>query len=78
MYQQKFILPHSNKLVKILRYSLTTTTASCIDERVHQDFMREWARNFGKTVGQGTVRQETTKYKSDTLPLNMYQTEEQI
>lgn len=27
---------------------------------------------------QRTVRQETTKYKSGTLPLNMYQTEEQI
>lgn len=27
---------------------------------------------------QKTVRQETTKYKSGTLPLNMYQTEEQI
>ena len=45
---------------------------------VHQDFMREWARNNGKTVRQRTVRQETTKYKSGTLPLNMYQTEEQI
>ena len=45
---------------------------------VHQDFIKEWARNNGKTVRQRTVRQETTKYKSDTLPLNMYQTEEQI
>lgn len=45
---------------------------------VHQDFMREWARNNGKTMWQKTVRQETTKYKSGTLPLNMYQTEEQI
>ena len=45
---------------------------------VHQDFMREWARNNGKTVRQRTVRQETTKYKSGTLPLNMYQTEEQV
>ena len=26
---------------------------------VHQDFMREWSRDNGKTVGQGTVRQET-------------------
>ena len=40
--------------------------------------MREWARNNGKTVRQRTVRQETTKYKSGTHPLNMYQTEEQI
>ena len=35
-------------------------------------------RNNGKTVRQRTVRQETTKYKSCTLPLNMYQTEEEI
>ena len=40
--------------------------------------MREWARNNGKTVRERTVRQETTKYKSGTLPLHMYQTEEQI
>ena len=45
---------------------------------VHQDFMREWARNNGKFVRQKTVRQETTKYKSGTLLLNMYQSEEQI
>ena len=45
---------------------------------VHQDFMREWARDNGKCVCQRTVRQETTKYKSGTLPLNMYQSEEQI
>ena len=45
---------------------------------VHQDFLTEWARNNGKTVRQRTVRQETTKYESGTLPLNMYQTEEQI
>ena len=44
---------------------------------VHQDVMREWARDNGKSVRQRTVRQETTKYKSGTLPLNMYQSEEQ-
>ena len=56
---KKSSLPHSNTLVKILGHSLTATTASCIDE--HQDFMREWARNNGKTMRQRTVRQETTK-----------------
>ena len=35
-------------------------------------------RNNGKTVRQRTVRQETTKYKSGTLPFNMYRTEEEI
>jgi len=41
--------------------------------------MREWEeRNNGKTLRQRTVRQETTKYKSGTLPLNMCQNEEQI
>ena len=52
------------------------TTVSMSD--VHQDVMREWARDNGKSVRQRTVRQETTKYKSGTLPLNMYQSEEQI
>ena len=32
----------------------------------------------GKTVRQRTVRQDTTKFKSGTLPLNMYQTGEKI
>ena len=78
-YQQEVILPHSNKLVKILGYSLTASTASCIDmSDVHQDFMREWAGNNGKTEQQRSVTEETTKYESGTLPLNMYQTEEQI
>ena len=37
-----------------------------------QERMREWARNNEKSVRQRTVRQETTKYKAGTLPLNMY------
>ena len=39
-----------------------------------QDLMRKWANTHGKCVRQRTVRQETTKYKAGTLPLNMYQT----
>ena len=43
-----------------------------------QERMREWARNNGKSVRQRTVRQETTKYKAGTLPLNMYERKQQI
>ena len=39
-----------------------------------QDLMRKWANTHGKCVRQRTVKQETTKYKAGTLPLNMYQT----
>ena len=39
-----------------------------------QDLMRKLANTHGKCVRQRTVRQETTKYKAGTLPLNMYQT----
>lgn len=39
-----------------------------------QDLMRNWANTHGKCVRQRTVRQETTKYKAGTLPLNIYQT----
>ena len=39
-----------------------------------QDVMRKWENTHGKCVRQCTVRQETTKYKAGTLPLNMYQT----
>ncbi|KAJ7337297.1 hypothetical protein OS493_010156 [Desmophyllum pertusum] len=39
-----------------------------------QDLMRNWANSPGKCLRQCTVRQEITKYKAGTLPLNMYQT----
>ena len=62
--------------IPLLRLLPPLTTVSM--SNVHQDFMREWARDNGKSVCQRTVRQETTKYKSGTLPLNMYHSEEQI
>ena len=34
--------------------------------------MMDWAANNGKAVRQRRVRQETTMFKSGTLPLNMY------
>ena len=40
-----------------------------------KDFMRQWAQENGASVRQRTVRQETTKYKSGTMPLNVYQQE---
>ena len=44
----------------------------------NQEYMREWARDNGKSVRQRTVRQETTKYKAGTLPLNMYERRQPI
>ena len=41
-----------------------------------QELMRSWARDNGKCVRQRTVRQETTKFKAGTLPLNMYEQNE--
>ena len=38
-----------------------------------QERMIEWVRNSGKSVPQRTVRQETTKYKTGTLLLNIYE-----
>ena len=43
-----------------------------------KELMRKWARDHGKCVKQRTVRQETTKYKAGTLPLNMYQTSDTL
>ena len=37
-----------------------------------EELMRDWAVQHGKCVRQRTVRQETIKFKSGTLPLNMY------
>jgi hypothetical protein len=34
--------------------------------------MLEWVNEYGSCVRQRSVRQETTKYKAGTLPLNMY------
>ena len=48
-----------------------------MDEK-DQERMREWAHNNGKSVRQRTVRQETTKYKAGTLPLNMYKRKQTI
>ena len=39
--------------------------------------MLEWAANNGKPIRQRTVRQETTKFKAGTLPLNLYATSAQ-
>ena len=39
--------------------------------------MLEWAANYGKAIRQRTARQETTKFKAGTLPLNMYATSAQ-
>ncbi len=41
-----------------------------------QEAMRSWARDHGKCVRQRTARQETTKFKAGTLPLNMYEQNE--
>lgn len=38
-----------------------------------KETMKNWASDYGKCVRQRTVRQETTKFKAGTLPLNMYQ-----
>ena len=42
-----------------------------------REVMLEWAANNGKAIRQRTVRQETTKFKAGTLPLNMYATSAQ-
>ena len=38
-----------------------------------QDLMRNWSNTHDKCVRQRTARQETTKYKAGSFPLNMYQ-----
>lgn len=40
-----------------------------------QDTMRQWASEHGKAVRQLSVRQNNTKHKAGTLPLNMYRKE---
>ena len=77
-HQQEVVLPHTNKCCKsVWDIPLLPPLTTVLMSDVHQDVMREWARDNGKSVRQRTVRQETTKYKSGTLPLNMYQSEEQ-
>ena len=40
--------------------------------------MRDWANEYGRAVRQRSIRQETTKFKAGTLPLNMYRGEQQV
>ena len=65
----------------VLSCALNTNSSSRLSQQslpfissADQDLMRNWANTHGKCVRQRTVRQETTKYKAGTLPLNMYQT----
>ena len=52
-------------------------TAQMSDE--NQEYIREWARDKGKSVRQPkTVRQETTKYKASVRPLDMYESHQTI
>ena len=51
-------------------------TAQMSDE--NQEYIREWARDNGKSVRQKTVRQEATKYKADVRPLDMYESHQTI
>ena len=44
----------------------------------NKEYIREWARDNGKSVRQKTVRQETTKYKVGTVPLDMYESHQTI
>ena len=37
--------------------------------------MRFWAKRFGKCVRQRNVRQDNTKDRAGTLPLNLYETQ---
>ena len=51
-------------------------TAQMSDE--NQEYIRESARDNGKSVRQKTVRQETTKYKARTLPLDTHESHQTI
>ena len=41
----------------------------------NQNCMRQWASEHGKAVRQLSVRQNTIKHATETLPLNMYRKE---
>ena len=37
--------------------------------------IRSWAKNYGKSVSTKNVRQDNTKGRAGTLPLNLYESE---
>jgi len=41
--------------------------------RNEEAFMRSWAKEHGKSVRQRNVRQDNTKDRAGTLPLNLYE-----
>ena len=57
-------------------YELPTTGAVLLP-RIHKypSQMRAWAKRHGKSARQQNVRQDNTKDRAGTLPLNLYETE---
>ena len=43
--------------------------------RNEEALMRSWAKKHGKSVRQRNVRQDNTKDRAGTLPLNLYESE---
>ncbi len=61
---------HKINLKQIPR--LTTVENPRVLSKDEVETMREWAATHGKCVRQRSIREETTKYRCGTLPLNMY------
>ena len=55
-----------------------SSSHGALDSPEDKELMRKWATDHGKCVRQRMMRQEMTKYKAGTLPLNMYQTSDTL
>jgi len=64
--------PKPNNSISLYEVPTMPNPPKCNMVLQNRQLMRDWASSNGKCVRQRTIRQETTKFKAGTLPLNMY------
>ena len=73
---QHTTLTHSStSAVTLPKISIPKPAVLQVLTRNEEALMRSWAKKHGKSVRQRNVRQDNTKDRAGTLPLNLYESE---
>ena len=65
----------STSAVTLPKISIPKPSVLQVLTRNEEALMRSWAKKHGKSVRQRNVRQNNTKDRAGTLPLNLYESE---
>ena len=65
----------STSAVTLPKISIPKPSVLQVLTRNEETLMRSWAKKHGKSVRQRNVRQNNTKDRAGTLPLNLYESE---